>query len=183
MGDFNRDDYEPVEERIKRFYTAYPDGRIVTENLTVPSDRIDSTWVVRAVVFLTADEQYLTLPKATGLAFEIDGQGMTQKTAALETCETSAIGRALANMNMSGNKRASREEMDKVGRADAHAINQVKVKIVRHMQGLTPEKIREAITAATGLAPDDYTVAALEEYLAKLEAGADEAKGAVDDAA
>jgi hypothetical protein len=41
---------------------------------------------------------------------------MTQKTSALETCETSSIGRALANMNLSGNKRASREEMEKVAR-------------------------------------------------------------------
>jgi len=38
---------------------------------------------------------------------------MAQKTAALETAETSAIGRALANIGYSGDKRASREEMSK----------------------------------------------------------------------
>jgi hypothetical protein len=54
--------------------------------------------------------------KATGLAFEVDGSGMTQRANALETCETSAIGRALANMNLSGNKRASRTEMEKAQR-------------------------------------------------------------------
>jgi hypothetical protein len=57
--------------------------------------------------------------KSTGLAFEIDGQGMANKTSALENAETSAIGRALANAGYSGNKRASREEMAKVARADA----------------------------------------------------------------
>jgi hypothetical protein len=41
---------------------------------------------------------------------------MANKTSALENCETSAIGRALANMDMSGNKRTSREEMEKVSR-------------------------------------------------------------------
>lgn len=56
--------------------------------------------------------------KATGWAFEIDGQGMANKTSALENAETSAIGRALANAGYSGNKRASREEMVKVARAE-----------------------------------------------------------------
>ena len=35
----------------------------------------------------------------------------------LETCESSAIGRALANAGYSGNKRTTREEMAKVERA------------------------------------------------------------------
>lgn len=116
MSKFNLDSYETVEERIKRFYEQYPDGRITTENLTTPADRSVSTWVVMASVFLTAGDQANHLPKATGLAFEVDGEGMAQKTAALETCETSAIGRALANAGFSGNKRASREEMAKAQR-------------------------------------------------------------------
>ncbi len=58
-------------------------------------------------------------PQATGMAFEIDGQGMANKTSALENAETSAIGRALANAGYRGNKRASREEMQKVQRASA----------------------------------------------------------------
>jgi hypothetical protein len=45
-----------------------------------------------------------------------DGVGMAQKAAALETCETSAIGRALGNMDYSGNKRTTREEMAKAAR-------------------------------------------------------------------
>lgn len=116
MAKFNLDDYETVEERIRRFYEAYEDGRIITENLTTQADRSVSTWVVKASVFLTAGDQANNLPKATGLAFEVDGEGMAQKTAALETCETSAIGRALANANFSGSKRASRTEMAKAER-------------------------------------------------------------------
>lgn len=116
MPKFNLDDYETVEERIRKFYEAHPDGRIITENLTTTADRSVSTWVVKASIFLTAGEQAANLPKATGLAFEVDGEGMAQKTAALETCETSAIGRALANANYSGSKRASRTEMEKAER-------------------------------------------------------------------
>lgn len=117
MAQFNLDDYETVETRIKRFYEAWPDGRIITENLTTSADRERNTWVVKATIYLNAEDQELKTPKATGHAFEIDGvNGMANKTSALENCETSAIGRALANMNLSGNKRASREEMEKVAR-------------------------------------------------------------------
>jgi hypothetical protein len=116
MAKFNLNDYETVEERIKRFYEQNPDGRITTQNLTTEMDRSVSTWVVQASVFLTAGDQAAYLPKATGLAFEVDGTGMANQTAALENAETSAIGRALANAGLSGNKRTSREEMQKVER-------------------------------------------------------------------
>jgi hypothetical protein len=116
MARFNLEDYETVEERIKRFYEANEDGRITTENLTTDTDRATGTWVVKASVYLTAGDQANNLPKATGLAFEVDGGQGANQTAALENGETSAIGRALANSGLSGNKRASREEMAKVER-------------------------------------------------------------------
>lgn len=116
MAQFNLNDYETVEERLKRAHAAHPDLRIVTVNHTTAQDRAVSTWVVEARIYLSREDQLDNLPKATGLAFEVDGVGMAQKVAALETAETSAIGRALANMNLSGNKRTSREEMEKVER-------------------------------------------------------------------
>jgi hypothetical protein len=117
MANFNLSDYETVESRIARFYKDYPDGRIITKNVTSIADRTVSTWVVKAIVYLTDADQERKLPKATGFAFEIDGTGMANKTSALENAETSAIGRALANAGYSGNKRTSREEMAKVERA------------------------------------------------------------------
>jgi hypothetical protein len=114
MAQFNLNDYETVEERIKRFYEDNPDGRIITDNRTTLQDRQVGTWVVYAAVYLNGDRE--TLARATGLAFEVDGQGMANKTSALENAETSAIGRALANAGYSGNKRTSRKEMEKVAR-------------------------------------------------------------------
>lgn len=116
MTRFNLNDYETVEERIKRFYEEYPDGRITTQDITERYHREVSTWVVSASVFLTAGDQANDLPKATGLAFEVDGGAGANQTAALENAETSAIGRALANAGFSGNKRTSREEMAKANR-------------------------------------------------------------------
>lgn len=124
MAAFNPADYETVAERIKRFYGDNPSGRIVTKNLTTKQDRLASTWVVKASIYIPNPlfeldrvyEQFVL--KATGLAFEVDGQGMANKTSALENAETSAIGRALANAGYSGDKRASREEMEKTQRAN-----------------------------------------------------------------
>lgn len=117
---FNLNDYETVEARIKRFYEANPDGRIVTEweSSYAVDGASPNIWVVKAFVYLTAGDQANKLPKATGYAFEKDGTGGANNTSALENAETSAIGRALANMNLSGNKRASREEMQKVAASE-----------------------------------------------------------------
>jgi len=116
MAQFNLADYETVAERITRFYKDNNDGRIITRNNTTATDRQISTWVVQAYIYLSSGDQAANIPKATGLAFEIDGAGMANKTSALENAETSAIGRALANAGYSGDKRATREEMSKVKR-------------------------------------------------------------------
>lgn len=121
MARFNLDDYETVESRIKKFYEQNPDGRIVTKWLNeFRINDTSDTYIVKASVYLTAGDQANKLPKATGLAVEAaKGQ---QAEWAMELAETSAIGRALANMNLSGNKRASREEMEKVARSEAVVI-------------------------------------------------------------
>lgn len=124
MAQFNLNDYETVEQRLHRAYKDHPLMRVITKNLTTLQDRQVSTWVVQAEIWLPypddmaevalrSDGWYL---KSTGLAFEVDGVGMAQKTAALETCESSAIGRALANAGYSGNRRTTREEMAKAER-------------------------------------------------------------------
>lgn len=117
MANFDLSKYQTVEERLRTLYEVHPDARVITDDYTTPEDRAASMWRVKAFIYLNAGDLAAQLPKATGHAFEIDGAGMAQKTAALETCETSAIGRALANMGMNGSApRASREEMAKAQR-------------------------------------------------------------------
>lgn len=115
MARFNLDDYETVEERLKRFWKQFPDGAIQTDNITTEGDRERKQWVVVAYIYRHRDDSRAS---ATGMAFEVDGGSGPQATSGLEVCETSAIGRGLANFLFSGNKRPSREEMQKVARGN-----------------------------------------------------------------
>lgn len=123
MANFNLADYETVEERLRRFWAdeANSDARIVTLNHTTPADRSVGMWVIETRIYLSAADQQANLPKATGWAYELDGGKGANLTSALENCETSSIGRCLSNMNYSGNKRASREEMAKVAKGRSPA--------------------------------------------------------------
>lgn len=115
---FNLDDYETVEERLVKFWKDHPDGQIHTKVLEHTSAR----FIVEASIYRTeADAR----PWTTGLAEEtVQGRGVNA-TSALENCETSAIGRALANAGYATKgKRASREEMTKVA-AKAAVVDQV----------------------------------------------------------
>ena len=116
MPQFNLEEYDLVEDRIRAFYEDYPDGRIVTYETTDEADRAKGYFIVRAQIFIDHDDQHANCPKASGLAFEIEGTAGANKTAALENAETSAIGRALANANYASKKRPSRTEMEKAAR-------------------------------------------------------------------
>lgn len=120
MARFDLSKYATVAERIQLLYSEYPDARIVTENLTTLQDRQVSTWVVKATLFLSADDQMNGIPKATGHAFEVDGGSGANQTSALENAESSAVGRCLALAGWAANKEqnslASAEEMQKVQR-------------------------------------------------------------------
>lgn len=115
---FDLSQYETVEERLRKLHAQYDDLRVVTELVSV-TDEAPRTWTFKASIYLSAGDQANNLPKATGYASEIDGTGGANNGSACENAETSSIGRAAANMAMSGNKRASREEMEKVARIEA----------------------------------------------------------------
>lgn len=118
MANFNLDDYELVEDRIRAFYADHPDGRIVTYEMTNEDDRAKGYWVVRAEIFTDHEDQHSRCAKATGLAFEVEGGNGPNRTSALENAETSAIGRALANADYAKKKRPSQTEMQKVAQAN-----------------------------------------------------------------
>jgi len=117
---FNLDDYDLVEDRIKKFWKDNPNGRIWTEEISVSSDH--QSIVIKAMVFADKDDAN---PIATGIAQDQQGKGANM-VAWIENCETSAIGRALANWKYQAKKRPSQEEMKKVSRADQEVKQETK---------------------------------------------------------
>jgi len=105
---FDLSQYETVDERIHAFYAANPVGKITTEILELKDDFV----VIRASVFREHED---TLPAATGIC---DGSRKDRGVDAnfwIPNAETSAIGRALANLGLSAKgARPSRSEMEKV---------------------------------------------------------------------
>ena len=110
---FDVGEYAPVADRITLFYARFPMGRIITRLIS----RTDEEITVQAFVFRSVEEER---PSATGLASERIGDGDVNTVACLENTETSAIGRALANLGLTASaQRPSREEMAKANRERA----------------------------------------------------------------
>jgi hypothetical protein len=109
---FNLEDYETVEDRLAKFWKEHEDGRIETTLVESTLQR----FIIKAAIYRTeVDAQAWT----TGFAEETVSTRGVNSTSALENCETSAIGRALANAGYAAKgKRPSREEMVKVKAAE-----------------------------------------------------------------
>jgi hypothetical protein len=125
---FNLSEYQTCAERLELFWKEHPDGRIDTKLIEASANR----FIVQAFIYRTEADQH---PWASGLAEEtVSGRGVNA-TSALENAETSALARSLANAGYSPkgdpSKRASREEMSKVAKANEvkATIDQVKAKM------------------------------------------------------
>lgn len=111
MG-FNPDNYETVEERLVRWWAAYPNAQIVTTMVHYDG---------KTVVF-RAEGIVEGRVIASGYAEEVHGSSPVNKTSFVENCETSAIGRMIGNSPL-GTKpgaRPSRQEMQKVERQNGN---------------------------------------------------------------
>ena len=134
---FDPASYAPVAERISLFYDAFPRGRIITEMMS----RTEREVVFRAVVYRQPDEE----PAATGWASEREGDGEINTYACLENTETSAIGRALANLGFTASReRPSAEEMVKMSRA---RVRQVAAPAAEGVYPLGGSRVSDALVA------------------------------------
>ena len=107
---FDLSNYETVESRLARFWETYPDGRVETILMNYDGD----SCIVRSIIWKHRDDAH---PTATGYAHEIHTDRGVNMTSFVENCESSSLGRVLANMGFAKQgARPSREEMQKVER-------------------------------------------------------------------
>lgn len=146
---FNLDNYEDVDSRIHKFYETYPDGAIVTEQ--VLNDEEKGVVVFKALAFRTyADAQ----PSATGYARGARKDRGVDRDFWYENCETSSIGRCLANLGLSAKgKRASSLEMAKVNDAKATNTAPIRVRTEEQKEFLTKTNPEAEIIWDTTIEP------------------------------
>ena len=94
-------EYKTVAHRVNEFRQEHPDWGIHTEALQLGTMVVVKAWI-------TNPEERII---ATGLAEEERDSTNINKTSALENCETSAIGRALAALGYAGTEYASANEV------------------------------------------------------------------------
>ena len=143
---FNLDDYETLEVRLEKFIKYYPDFRVETELVSFQNER----YIVKAWLYRTFAD---STPFSSGLAEETISSRGVNATSALENCETSAIGRALANAGYaSKGKRASREEMVKVTKARLTESAEKHLTVVNESDPWTIKTVAAPATSAEAVA-------------------------------
>ena len=76
MARFDISEYEPVEDRLRKFWTDHPEGRVLTELIAYS----DTQFILRAEVYVNRED---TRPVATGIAEEqVTGSGVNRTSAA-----------------------------------------------------------------------------------------------------
>ena len=84
-------EYVEVNERLKHFRSNYNSWCLTSDVVELTDDRC----VIKATIF--DDNGNI---RATGHAYEKEGSSFINKTSFVENCETSAWGRALANLGI-----------------------------------------------------------------------------------
>ena len=146
--------YLTVARRINDFREQHSDYGIHTEILSVN----DQTVVCRATITDANGRQV-----SSGIAEENRNASNINKTSAVENCETSAVGRALAFFGLAGTEIASADEV--AGAIAQQGSNDEHDFLVTHSNAVR-ENLEEIYQIKSALANDDLMTAA--EYYADM---------------
>ena len=152
-----QEEYDLVEDRLRKFWEDNPNGRVSTEILYITDDHKSA--VFRASIYKDiADE----VPVSTGIAQDQHGPKGANQTSWIENGSTSAVGRALANWIYAAKKRPSVTEMQKVENLSDSQVTKSAAKTGNSNSYTPPPSVQEKIKdVPTG--PVEDTKAALEE--------------------
>ena len=139
---FKGKEYTEVKDRLDAFLSEYPEATIEPRLVSVnnvtdtPSGERCNEYLVQATVYPMKEDKpdwYYV-----GHAAERDNTGFVNKTSALENCETSAVGRALAFAGFGGGYSiASKEEVDNAKAAQTKS--HVKIKQLEELDKLSKD--------------------------------------------
>lgn len=155
---YNLNDYEDVDSRIHKFYETYPDGAIRTELILNDEDK-------NVVLFkATAWRTHLDpTESAVGYARGSRKDRGVDKDFWFENCETSAIGRCLANLGLSAKgKRASSLEMAKVNDAKTETAP-IRVRTEEHKEFIKSQNAAAEVVWDTTIEPPAEYVPAFDD--------------------
>ncbi len=157
------DNYEPVANRIAKFWDKYPNGRIHTEIKLINETEV----IVMASVYTDREDMR---PAAIDYAHETRGSSNINRLSFLENASTSAIGRSLATLNFSTKKgndylRPSREEMVKATQESRNYL----IEAQQAHENKDIETLRTIYAAAVKAVVDNDTLTAIKNYAEELK--------------
>lgn len=113
--------YGTVNQRLKAFRMYFPDAAITVD--VVKNDKVKVKNLETEVVVMKCSIAIDGKTVSTGIAEEFrEGSAPVNLTSFWEVCETSAIGRSLANLGFSGQEFASYDEIQ-IAEAKSQAIS------------------------------------------------------------
>lgn len=140
--------YLQVVDRVNLFRYHY--GMAYTIDTEILAD--DGTRVLMVASIKDNDGRVV----GKGYAEEIRNAGPVNRTSAVENCETSAIGRALANIGLAGNEYASAFEMGNIESKEKAKVSQEKLKdSQKKVQAIQSEVEKQSAKKVAEPHPDD----------------------------